>query len=278
VRCGVCAGAARRVRRCLTARCACRRCTAVGLLGHSRWPLHARTFDLEEQTQHLLCAVDAVASADAPVTIVGHSIGAHLALRALAARPERVTAVVGLYPFLTNNTSSLIQRACAAAVRLRPLVWLVAAAAELLAALPAALRRGLLRPLLRHAVGLGDDAVSVTCDWLRAGSVQNTCVLGASEFAALAAAPDWATLNAHAARVALLYGPDADFWAPPAHAAEVRARAPGVTVVADAAHGHMFCTTPEGAQHVAGATARLLRGIEAASRTATAADAAAVAS
>jgi pimeloyl-ACP methyl ester carboxylesterase len=226
---------------------------------------------LDEQTDSLLRYIDAVAPADVPLCLVGHSIGAHLALRALAARPGRVASVVGLYPFLQNNTRSLVQRACAAAVQLRPLVWLASAAAALLAALPAALRRGLLRPLLRHGVGLGDDAVDVTCAWLRAGSVTNTCALGASEFVALAAPPDWATLNVHAARVALLYGPAADFWAPPEHASEVRQRAPGVTVVADDSHGHMFCTTLAGARHVAGATARLLRGIEAATLTAAAA-------
>ncbi len=234
-------------------------CAALGLLGHSRAPLHARTFDLEEQLAHVLSFVDA---APAPLMLVGHSIGAHLALRVLAARPDRVTHVVGLYPFLQNNARSRVQQALAAAVRLAPLVWLVSRLAALLALLPAPLRRGLLRPVMRHAVGLDDAAVDVSCDWLRAHSVLNTCLLGASEFAALAAPPDWAALRLHAPRIALYYGPPDDIWAPPEHAAAVRVNAPGVAVAIDGTHGHMYCTTAAGSQHVARATAALLRGME----------------
>ena len=239
-----------------------RRVAALGLLGHTRAPLHAaRVFSLEEQLAHVLRAVDA-APAEPPLTLVGHSIGAHLALRAMAARPARVARVVGLYPFLQVDPESRLLRVLAAAVRLRPLVWLVATLAGLLAKLPAALRRGLLAPALRGVVGLGDAAVAVTCDWLRAASVQNTCQLGALEFAALAKSPEWAQLRALSSRVALFYGPADDVWAPASLAAAVRTHAPGVAVVQDGAHGHMFCTTREGARYVAAASATMLRGLE----------------
>ncbi len=231
---------------------------ALGLLGHSRAPLHQRTFDLEDQLAHVLRFVD---SAPAPVHLVGHSIGAYLALRVQAARPA-VRSVVGLYPFLQTNAGSPVQRVLAAAVRVRPLVWLVARLAALLAALPARVRGALLRPVLRAGFGLSDDAVAVSCDWLRAASVHNTCELGAAEFAALAQPPDWQSLRKHAPRVALYYGPPDDFWAPPEHAAAVRQQAPGVAVHTDAAHGHMFCTTPNGSRHVAAATAAMLRAME----------------
>jgi pimeloyl-ACP methyl ester carboxylesterase len=236
-------------------------CAALGLLGHSRQPLHARAFDLEEQVAHVVRFVDdACADADAPpLVLVGHSIGAWLALRALQTRPERVACVAGLFPFLQTNETSRLQRVLAVAVKLRPLVWLVAQLAALLALLPARLRRGLLGPVLRGVGGLEEDAVAVTCDWLRAASVHNTCTLGAAEFAALAGEPDWAALQAHAPRVSLFYGGEEDIWGPPFHAAAVRRNAPGVAVVEDDSHGHMFCTTREGSRYVAKATAQLLR-------------------
>lgn len=218
-------------------------------------PLHSRTFDLDEQLEHLLAFVD---KAPGPLALVGHSIGATLALRVLAARPSRIAAVVGLYPFLWNNAQSWLQRAIAFAVRLRPLVWLVARLAALLAALPSRLRRAALLPICR-AAGLDDDAVAVSCDWLRPWSVLNTCELGRSEFDALAAPPDFATMRQHAARIALYYGPKDDIWAPPHHYAEVRQKAPAMKVVTDAVCGHMFCVTSPGSQHVARVTAGLLR-------------------
>lgn len=239
---------------------------ALGLLGHSRQPLHARTFDLEEQVAHTVRFVDESTADGTRLVLCGHSIGAWLALRALRERPDRVHCVVGLYPFLLNNPASRLQRVLAAAVRLRPLVWLVAQCTAVLGLLPARWRRGLLGPLLRRA-GLEATAIAIACDGLRASSVQNTCVLGAAEFAALAAEPDWAALQQDAARVALFYSPVEthepahDIWAPPAHAALVRRHAPGVTVVEDAAHGHMFCTTAEGSRSVAAATAALVRSL-----------------
>ena len=232
----------------------------MGLLGHSRVPLHARTFDLEEQVAHVVRFIDE-ASADgnaAPLVLVGHSIGAWLALRVLQERPERVQCVAGLYPFLMNNSASRLQRVLAAAVKLRPLVWLVAQLTSLLAALPVRWRCGLLGPVLRLA-GLEDTAVEITCDWLRAASVNNTCTLGAAEFAALAAEPDWAALRQYAARVNLFYGGEEDIWGPPHHAEAVRRNVPGLSVVEDDKFGHMFCTTPEGSRYVAAHTAALLR-------------------
>ena len=235
---------------------------AVGLLGHSRVPLYARTFDLEEQVAHVVRFVDELTAEEgnaAPLVLVGHSIGAWLALRALRERPDRVQCVTGLYPFLMNNSASRLQRVLAAAVKLRPLVWLVAQLTSLLAILPVRWRRALLGPVLRGVGGLGDTAVDITCDWLRAASVHNTCTLGAAEFAALAAEPDYASLRQFAARVSLFYGGVEDIWGPPHHAEAVRRNAPGLSVTEDDTFGHMFCTTREGSRYVAAATAALLR-------------------
>ena len=223
-------------------------------------PLHARTFDLEEQVAHVVRFVDeASADSAAPLVLVGHSIGAWLALRVLQERPERVQCVAGLYPFLMNNSASRLQRVLSAAVKLRPLVWLVAQLMSLFAMLPVRLRRSLLGPVLRGVGGLEDTAVDITCDWLRAASVNNTCTLGAAEFTALAAEPDWAALRKFSAHASLFYGGVEDIWGPPHHAEAVRQNVPGMAVVEDAKYGHMFCTTPEGSRYVAAHTAALLR-------------------
>ena len=132
---------------------------ALGLLGHSREPLHARTFTLEEQVAHAVRFVDEASADGVAMVLVGHSIGAWLALRALRERPDRVRCVVGLYPFLKNNSRSRLQSVLAAAVKLQPLVWLVAQLTSLLALLPARWRRKLLGPALRGVGGLEDDAV-----------------------------------------------------------------------------------------------------------------------
>jgi pimeloyl-ACP methyl ester carboxylesterase len=232
---------------------------ALGLLGHTTAaPKEAplRTYLLDEQEQHVLAALDAQPG---PVLLVGHSIGAYLALRALQARPACVLGVVGLYPFLRLNEDSWEQRAIKLACRLQPLVLVVALCAALLAALPLRLRRFLLQPLLR-LIQLDDAALETTLSWVRAGSALNVCHLGASEFTALARPQDLASMH-HLDRVALLYGPAADFWAPPAHAAEVRRLAPHIRVETDShgGHGHMYCTTAAGSRTLAAATARLLR-------------------
>ena len=192
-----------------------------------------------------------------PVLLVGHSIGAHLALQALTSRPEAVRGVVGLYPFLTLNAQSRTQALLAMLVRMRPLVWLVAQVAAFVAALPMAWRLSLLRWPLRALFGLSDEAAQVTADWVRADSVRNTVHLGASEFRALASPPDWTSFRAFGNRVRLYYGPEDDIWAPEPHAAEAARQ--GLSVVRDGTIGHMFCVTRRGCEHVAAATAAMLQ-------------------
>lgn len=229
-------------------------------MGHSRNSAlsDGRTWLLDQQvahcTRYLLAALP---PGGAPVLLVGHSIGAHIALQALTSNPEAVRGVVGLYPFLTLNAQSRTQALLAVLVRLRPLVWLVAQVAAFVAALPTAWRLSLLRRPLRALLGLSDEAAQVTADWLRADSVRNTCHLGASEFQALTPPPDWASFRAFGNRMRLYYGPEDDIWAPEPHAAEAARQ--GLSVVRDPTVGHMFCVTRRGCEHVAAATAAILR-------------------
>ena len=230
--------------------------TVLGLEGHTtRTPraLRAAPFSLEEQEAWVLAFL---LSLPAPVTLVGHSIGAHLALRAAAAAPGRVRSVLGLFPFLQLNAESRLQRTLGRLVRLRPLVYAVAAAAQLFSLLPLSARVFLLRPPC-SAAGLDEEALRCTAEWLRWRTVVEMCHLGAKEFDAFAGwsgRPQWAAVTCP---VTLYYGEGTtdDIWGPPHHA--VAARAAGVCT-AHGPEGHMFCTQQGSSESVAVAAAALL--------------------
>lgn len=208
-----------------------------------------RAFVLDEQIR---CLTDLLARLPATrsVVLVGHSIGAHIALQLLSAHSS-LTGVVGLYPFLRYAPS---QRVLAWLVACKPLVELVAGVAALLQRLPRSVSLFLLQPFFALLGGLGAAAQRVTAAWVRAASIRNVCVLGHSEFQALAAQPDWSLITD--ARVRLFYGPADDMWAPSADADEAEGR--GAHVTRDGSFGHMFCVLPEGSHHVARATSRLI--------------------
>jgi len=152
------------------------------------------------------------------------------------------------------NKRSHMQQVLGILIAIRPLVELLALLVGLLSRLPSPMRHFLLSPAF-SLFGLSKDARSVTSRWLRASSIRNVCVLGASEFDALQETPDWGADCGFP--VLMYYGPNDDMWAP-AHDADDAAAA-GVHVTRDASYGHMFCVTPEGSQHVAARTAKLIK-------------------
>lgn len=258
---------------------------ALSLLGHTRHPgdhdATGRTFTLDEQLAAVVAAADAAAAGDGcdggsrPVFLVGHSIGAWLALRAMAARPGSVRAVVGLTPYLTNNVDSRTQRVLAAAARSVALRRAVCGAARVAlggaARLPPRRRASLLRSLLRASGAHGcDAAAAVTLDWLRPASVANSVALGCEELGRLGAVPDWGALlllmpppaGAPAAggppRASLLFGEPGDMWAPPAHAAAAAAVLGGGAVRTDPLLPHLFPVTEAGSARAARHAAAML--------------------
>lgn len=212
------------------------------------------SFVLSDQVDALERAVESLQAHR--VALVGHSIGAHIALQLLrrGTRRQRVIGVVGLYPFLRCNQRSRVQKVLAALVAFRPLTELVALVAGVLSIMPARWKLLLLAPVFSLLGGLGREAQVVTAHWVRPASIRNVCVLGASEFASLAGEPDWGVGVQRPVR--LLYGPAEDFWAP-GHDADDAAGA-GAHVTRDASFGHMFCVTADGSRHLAARTARLL--------------------
>ncbi|MCO5580700.1 hypothetical protein L7F22_034570 [Adiantum nelumboides] len=85
--------------------------TGIGYLGHSCKDLQkGKLFSLEEQVEHKVQLVQKIAAEDnTPLVLVGHSIGAHMALCVFKKFPDKVRHVVALYPFLATNEKSSFQ-------------------------------------------------------------------------------------------------------------------------------------------------------------------------
>jgi len=140
--------------------------TVCGLRGHLLARSHETfaTFSLAQQEAAIVAFIDELPAAATPLVVCGHSIGAYLALRAAAARPERVAGLLGLFPFVQINRGSRLQWLLGVLVRLRPLALLVAAAAAVYSVLPRSVRRALIHwPC--QAAGLEEAAIHVTADW-----------------------------------------------------------------------------------------------------------------
>lgn len=143
----------------------------VGYLGHSTDCLGVKGwFTLQQQLDHVVAYLrdrkrgsGAAASRGGGGTmVIGHSIGAEMAVHAMATLGmDCVTRVVGLMPFLLVNRASRLQRFLSALVHVQPLVRLVAAVIGLIrGAFPAALRRAVLeRPVTK---GMDARAAALT--------------------------------------------------------------------------------------------------------------------
>ena len=109
----------------------------VGYLGHTERdrPGRREWFTLDEQKAHVRDYVDATLRASSDdgreCVVVGHSIGAHLALfTAKELGFDRIDGVVGLMPFLHVNRRSALQRALGVVTRLNFLAHAIGGALD----------------------------------------------------------------------------------------------------------------------------------------------------
>lgn len=194
----------------------------VGYLGHTvkDRPNRKEWFTLDEQKEHVREYIErrlAESSDDGSTTacvVVGHSIGAHVALHARRALGrDKVRGVIGLMPFLHVNERSALQKSLGFVTRLS----LVAhALGKLLDGLRAAAPTARLL-LLRAAVTKSMDttAAEITSAWLRWQSLINMVFMGRTEFDALTVPVTACPLVASArpSDLAVVYARD-DHWAP----------------------------------------------------------------
>ncbi|GJP48872.1 hypothetical protein CLOM_g8146 [Closterium sp. NIES-68] len=191
--------------------------------------------------------------------VVGHSIGAHIAVEMRRHLPTHVAHVVGLFPFLAFNHHSDQQRRLKLVASLTPLLAVVAALLQVLRALPTGVKRW----AVRRGVGKAwsSSAVHVTATaMLRYGMLRNYAYMGHTEFIYFSQREfDWAFLGSNAPHFTFIFGRD-DHWGPLHLHQEMQERVPQVAAYVDEeGHEHTFCCTDKGASSIATHVAKLLR-------------------
>jgi len=256
----------------------------IGYVGHTRGEYGCRAwFTLEEQKAHVRAYIarrrrggDALKTSapPPPAVIVGHSIGAHLALDAMRhLGTDAVDVVVGLMPFLSVNAKSPTQSALNFITRLAPLVHAVGKLMDVLRVVAPRVRAALLSPITSV---MDVAARDVARAWLGWRGLVNMAFMGRTEFVALRTAVDECPLIAHASgRCAFVYASD-DHWAP-LHQSDALKRLTtldvDIHVLDDDASStrisHDFVTSDAASRVMAEHTARLIRQRERAVRAAT---------
>lgn len=241
------------------------RVSVIGYVGHTASDLGVDGwFSLEEQVEHVTAEIvngrGSSWGTTSKLAVVGHSIGAEIAMRAMARHPSAIRKVVGLMPFVLTNERSKTQRFLASLVRFEALVHFVASVVGFL--------KKVFPFFLRPATkGMDPDAKRLTESWLRGGSVRNMALMGRTEFDGLKdprSDRDSANLDTYAERVHLLYCED-DHWAPTWQAEAFKARCKNADVNVEKATKevkveHAFVLSDAAADLVALRTAGMLRG------------------
>ena len=270
--------------------------TVLSLRGHGGLPPGVRAhghapLDLAAQVDHAAAALTAMLHGtelgprcSSPVVVIGHSIGATVAARAVAAveaaspptaptwdsppSPDGdsekspsgrcVAAAVALMPYARFDDGSPVQR------RLRRLAAarsVAAAAASALAALPARAQRAALTATAGRAWTCG-RAPDALLEFIKCGGAAHALALAADEFRVLrtAPAPAWAPYARLHARLAVIAAPN-DAWFPAHHWAECRAAAPRAAFEEIKGVRHDFVTDAAATAATAAAAARLVRGM-----------------
>ncbi|CAL6403742.1 unnamed protein product [Bathycoccus prasinos] len=236
----------------------------VGFLGHyadgsltsaktRRW------FTLEEQKAHVLKYVRSRVEEENACFLVGHSIGAHVAMHAVKEmREEDVKKMVGLMPFLHVNERSNVQKFLAWLVSQRVVVRVVAKVLGFMQKFKA-LKKTIERSATR---GMKCElGISVTKRWAREMSLVNMALMGDTEFKFLR---DWKrnvvdVLKAHAKKICFVYAKE-DHWGP-LHQRDELMEEIGLEeleIVTDESYEHAFVLDDESSKKLAEQCARML--------------------
>ncbi|MCO5599125.1 hypothetical protein L7F22_053225 [Adiantum nelumboides] len=124
-----------------------------------------KLFSLEEQVEHKVQLVQKIAAEDnTPLVLVGHSIGAHMALCVFKKFPDKVRHVVALYPFLATNERSSFQSFLKWSLRQAFLCEALAYFAGFMGKLPKMISRGFLKNVFGRS--WSQFSVDVACEYL----------------------------------------------------------------------------------------------------------------
>ncbi|XP_034694699.1 lipid droplet-associated hydrolase isoform X2 [Vitis riparia] len=213
--------------------------TAIGHVSHTKknWE-HGRLFSLQDQIDHKMDFIQhELKNIDAPILLVGHSIGAYISMEMFRRSPDKVIYYVGLYPFLALNSES----------RKQTTIGKISASPILCAALSSIV--AFLGLLPRWASGF-IVSNSLGKSW-SSTAVEALC----SHLLKLSEPLDWVFMREKRSQIAFLFGVD-DHWGPLQMLEEISKQAPDVALsIEREGHSHAFCCTEAGslwvAQHVA---------------------------
>jgi len=242
----------------------------VGFLGHycdesltsAKTP--RRWFTLEEQKAHVLKYVrsrveeEKKRNGENACFLVGHSIGAHVAMHAVKEmREEDVKRMVGLMPFLHVNEKSNVQKFLAWLVSLRVVVRAVAYVLGFMQ------KFKVLKKMIEKSATRGmkcELGISVTKRWAREMSLVNMALMGDTEFKFLR---DWKgnvvdVLKAHAKKISFVYACE-DHWGPLHQRDElIKEIGEELEIITDESYKHAFVLDDESSNKLASQCARML--------------------
>ena len=241
----------------------------VGFLGHycDETLTSAKTrrwFTLEEQKAHVLKYVrsrveeEKKRNGENACFLVGHSIGAHVAMHAVKEmREEDVKRMVGLMPFLHVNEKSNVQKFLAWLVSLRVVVRAVACVLGFMQ------KFKVLKKMIEKSATRGmkcELGISVTKRWAREMSLVNMALMGDTEFKFLR---DWKgnvvdVLKAHAKKISFVYACE-DHWGPLHQRDElIKEIGEELEIITDESYKHAFVLDDESSNKLASQCARML--------------------
>ncbi|KAH9674423.1 alpha/beta-Hydrolases superfamily protein [Citrus sinensis] len=178
---------------------------------------------------------------EVPIVLVGHSIGAYVALEMLKRSSEKVIYYIGLYPFLAlirpSVTQSIIGKVAASNIASTALSYIIAS----LGILPSKA----LRFLVSNSLGRSWSATAVEAACTHLSQLTKT--------------PDWAFMRENQSKIAFLFGVD-DHWGPQELYEEISKQVPDVPLAIERhGHTHNFSCSEAGSAWVASHVAGLIK-------------------
>ncbi|KAL6337285.1 hypothetical protein AAG906_036599 [Vitis piasezkii] len=230
--------------------------TAIGHVSHTKknWE-HGRLFSLQDQIDHKIDFIQhELKNIDAPILLVGHSIGAYISMEMFRRSPDKVIYYVGLYPFLALNSESRKQTTIGK-ISASPILC---AALSSIVAFLGLLPRWASGFIVSNSLGKSwsSTAVEALCSHLlKYHTIRNVLYMAMTEFTRLSEPLDWVFMREKRSQIAFLFGVD-DHWGPLQMLEEISKHAPDVALsIEREGHSHAFCCTEAGslwvAQHVA---------------------------
>ncbi|KAG9134649.1 hypothetical protein Leryth_000971 [Lithospermum erythrorhizon] len=188
--------------------------TAIGNIGQTEkdWE-KGKLFSLQDQIDHKVNFIEhEIEDVASPILLVGHSIGAHIAMEIYRRFQDKVIYCIALYPFLAMNRESSAQMVISRISGSTILCYLVSSIVGLLGNLPTRASRFLVRKTIGSS--WSSTAVEALCSHLfQYHTMRNVLFMVQTEFKELSGTPDWRFMRERKNQIAFLFGND-DHWGP----------------------------------------------------------------